>query len=80
MIISVTRHADSLTYTDVLEILGSTIRSYERTENEELIPEIQRLNAWAEELKQKIQSKDYTEDDEREMRVNKILKAYDTNK
>lgn len=80
MIISVTRHADSLTYTDVLDMLGCAIRAYERTSDEELIPEIQRLNNWAEELKQKIQSKDYTEDDARERRVDEILKAYDKNK
>lgn len=73
MIISYTRHQDSLTYTDVLDVLNSVLRTYERTGDKTLIPEIQRLDAWAEELKEKIQSKDYTEDDNRERRVDEIL-------
>lgn len=73
MIISKTRYEDTLTYTHVLEIIETLIHAYERTGDTTFIPEIYRLNAWAEELKGKIQSKDYTEDDERERRVDELL-------
>lgn len=72
MIISPSREEDKEVAKNVLEILETTIRLYQKTGDERLVKTIENLNDWYDSLVEKIKHGDYTEEDARRMRSEKF--------
>jgi alpha/beta superfamily hydrolase len=63
MITSPSRNDDLLLYEEILAIIEICIGIYKKTQDEAILAQIQALYRWAEEVKDKIDTKDYTEAD-----------------
>lgn len=73
MIISLERNDDKTLCADILEITEIAVREYLATKNTELLIHIDWLNEWYDSVQLKVESGDYTADDRRRKRVDKIL-------
>lgn len=76
MIISRAKHQDLETYNLVVEILEVAIRAYKRNPTEYNFKHVNELATWMEDLKLKMATHNYTEDDARIVRVDKWLELY----
>lgn len=77
--ISLEKQEDAQALHNLWEIIGMGMNLYMRTENENVLRATQENIEFAERLKLKMDTHDYTEDDARRTRVEKRLKEYDKN-
>lgn len=75
-LISIVKQEDAQTLRDLWDIVGVGMNSYMKTENPEMLKETQEVMAFAEHLKEKMKTHDYTEDDARRERVDKRLTTF----
>lgn len=73
MLTSINKYEETKLYEDMLEILSIAIRSYERTGDEKLLEHITRINELTEQLKVRLATHDFIEEDARTSLVLKAL-------
>ena len=76
MIVSPSREEDKEIARIVLDILEVSTRSYQRIKDPKLLERVIELNNWYDTIVEKIKHGDYTEDDVRRARVDKLLEKY----
>ena len=72
-LVSKVKQEDAQTLHDLWDIVGVGLNSYMKTENPAMLQATQEVIAFAERLKEKMNTHDYTEDDARRERVDKKL-------
>lgn len=72
-LISKVKQEDAQTLRDLWDIVGVGMNSYMKTENPDMLKETQEVMAFADRLKEKIKTHDYSEDDSRRERLDKKL-------
>ena len=73
MIISLEREDDRKTLEDIVDISDISLRAYIRTEDYRFLPNLEWLNETIDRLRKKIDSYDYTKDDQMRKRVDELL-------
>lgn len=74
MLVSLSRNKDIETYTEILYITECVIRLFQRTQNKDLELGLFELEKTLGNLKDKIEHHDYTEEDQRLLRVDESMK------
>lgn len=72
-LVSKVKQEDAQTLRDLWDIVGIGLNEYTRTEDPEILALIQDIMAKAERLKEKMNIHDYTKDDARRERADKII-------
>lgn len=75
MIVSPTREDDKETRDVIRDILTIALRTYKRTQNEELVPHIESINNYYDFIVDKVDNYDYTEDDKKRVKFDRLLYA-----
>lgn len=73
-LISFEKQDDAQTLRDLWDIIGSGMNVYVRSERQDILDATQEVIAFADRLKARMDMHDYTEDDARRQRVEKLLK------
>lgn len=73
-LISFEKQDDAQTLCDLWDIIGSGMNVYVRSERQDILDATQEVIAFADRLKARMDTHDYTEDDARRQRVEKLLK------